>query len=236
MPGMNAEVTINVGLRENVLAIPYASLRTPRDVISAATVLNLDPQDVQAQLASTQNAPPANGNKTDSTATHALADTSKTHRGGKRGQQYGGFHGGAADAGAAPNPTTAPGPAGGAPGGGGAMGGGGQWRGGMGGRGGGGMGSFRAKSGVGGHYIVFVMRNGKPTAVNIKTGLTDMDYVEVLSGLNEGEKVIVLPSASLVNSQKEMRDRMQRVTGGGGIPGMNQQQKSAPSTPPPTQK
>jgi hypothetical protein len=106
----------------------------------------------------------------------------------------------------------------------------------MGGRGGGGMGSFRAKSGVGGHYIVFVMRNGKPTAVNIKTGLTDMDYVEVLSGLNEGEKVIVLPSASLVNSQKEMRDRMQRVTGGGGIPGMNQQQKSAPSTPPPTQK
>ena len=33
----------------------------------------------------------------------------------------------------------------------------------------------------------------------------------------------MLPSASLVSSQKEFTDRMNRMTGGGGIPGMRQQ-------------
>ena len=43
MPGMNAEVEIHIGERENVLAIPYSALRTPRDAASAASVLGLDP-------------------------------------------------------------------------------------------------------------------------------------------------------------------------------------------------
>ena len=77
---------------------------------------------------------------------------------------------------------------------------------------------------MGGSYIVFVKRDGQPTPVMIKTGLTDLDYIEVLDGLNEGDTVIVLPSASLIASQDEMRERIQRMTGGGGIPGMQQQQ------------
>jgi HlyD family secretion protein len=71
-------------------------------------------------------------------------------------------------------------------------------------------------------YIVFVLRGGKPVPVQIKTGLTDLDYVEVLSGLNEGDKVLLLPSAGLVNSQREMKERFQRMTGGGGLPGVQQ--------------
>jgi len=98
---------------------------------------------------------------------------------------------------------------------------------------GGGMEGMRG--GIGGRYIVFTLRDGKPVPVNIKTGLTDLDYVEVLDGLKEGDKVIVLPSASLVNSQKEMRDRMQRITGGGGIPGMRQGQQQG-SGPTPVQR
>jgi multidrug efflux pump subunit AcrA (membrane-fusion protein) len=58
MPGMNAEVNIQIGTRENVLAIPYAALRTPRDVASAATVLGLDPDAVQASLKEQSQAPP----------------------------------------------------------------------------------------------------------------------------------------------------------------------------------
>src|SRR5258708_21796017 len=50
-PGMNTEVEIHVGRRDNVLAVPNAALRTPRDVASAAQVLGLDPNDVQEQLA-----------------------------------------------------------------------------------------------------------------------------------------------------------------------------------------
>jgi HlyD family secretion protein len=38
-PGMNSEVEIHVGEREDILAVPNAALRTPRDVGSAAEVL-----------------------------------------------------------------------------------------------------------------------------------------------------------------------------------------------------
>ena len=50
---------------------------------------------------------------------------------------------------------------------------------------------------------MFVLRNGEPMAVNVRTGLTDMDYIEVLEGLSPTDSVLVLPSASLVASQEE---------------------------------
>jgi HlyD family secretion protein len=86
--------------------------------------------------------------------------------------------------------------------------------------------------GEGGRYIVFVKRNGQPTPVWVRTGLTDMDYSEVRSGLTASDSVLVLPSASLVQSQQDMKERFNRVTGGGGaVPGMRQQ--TAPSSTPP---
>ena len=83
--------------------------------------------------------------------------------------------------------------------------------------------------GVGSRYIVFVKRNGKVTPVWIRTGLTDLDYSEVLEGLTPSDSVLVLPSASLVQSQQDMRDRFNRATGGGAVPGMKQQ-TAQPST------
>ncbi|MGB5673564.1 MAG: HlyD family efflux transporter periplasmic adaptor subunit, partial [Gemmatimonadota bacterium] len=70
-----------------------------------------------------------------------------------------------------------------------------------------------------GRYVVFVMRDGVPTAVRIRTGLTDMDYSEVLSGLTASDSVLVLPSAALVQSQQELQDRIEQRTGG-AMPGM----------------
>ncbi len=85
-------------------------------------------------------------------------------------------------------------------------------------------------------FIVFVKANGPPAPRWIRTGLTDLDYTEVLDGLEPGDSVLILPSASLVQSQQEMRDRMNRVTGGGGLPGMRQQtaptQGAAPARAP----
>jgi hypothetical protein len=49
-----------------------------------------------------------------------------------------------------------------------------------------------------------------------------MDYSEVLAGLQPNDSVLVLPSASLVQSQQDMRERFNRVTGGGAVPGMQQ--------------
>jgi hypothetical protein len=75
----------------------------------------------------------------------------------------------------------------------------------------------RRGGGTGGRYIVFALRQGKPEATEIETGLTDLDHIEVLRGLAEGDTVLVLPSASLVNQQKELRERMQQRS---GLPGM----------------
>jgi HlyD family secretion protein len=195
-PGMNTEVEIHIGERHNVLAVPNAALRTARDVASAAAVLGLDLQTVQRQLVQ------AGGSGAD-TAPRASGDTPLTD-GGK-------LHA------AEPKPgatfttpsgrvvTLPPGvtaeqvkaafakrmtgqeltPAeqallaqiraqfqaapGGAPTGNGAS---------------------------GARYIVFTLRGGKITAVPIRTGLTDQDYIEVTSGLSDQDSVIVLSGAA----------------------------------------
>ena len=86
-----------------------------------------------------------------------------------------------------------------------------------------GAGRTRGTDAAGGRYIVFAKRNGAPTPVWIRTGLTDLDYSEVLGGLSLGDSVYVLPSASLVQSQQDMQRRANQITGGGAVPGMRQQ-------------
>ncbi|CAN5861001.1 hypothetical protein BH24GEM1_BH24GEM1_01220 [soil metagenome] len=161
-PGMNSEVEVHVGQREDVLAVPNVALRTQRDVGSAAQVLGLSAEQVQRELAAQRPA----------TRQTALADT-----GAARGATMGGTAArrGAVDA------------------------------------------SF------GGRYIVFVKRPDGPRAVWIRTGLTDLDYSEVVEGLEPSDSVMVLPSASLMQSQREAQERINRMTGGGAVPGMQQQ-------------
>jgi HlyD family secretion protein len=93
----------------------------------------------------------------------------------------------------------------------------------------GGSGALRraVDASFGGRYIVFVKRPEGPKAVWIRTGLTDLDYSEVVDGLQANDSVLILPSASLVQSQRESQERVNRITGGGGLPGMQQQ----PATP-----
>jgi hypothetical protein len=105
-----------------------------------------------------------------------------------------------------------------------------QFRGQGGGGGGGARGMQRSTNEFGGRYIVFVLRNGTPTPVSIRTGLTDLDYSEVTTGLTEQDTVLVLPSASLVNAQKQFQQRIQSFTGGGGLPGMRQQTPQSGTT------
>lgn len=187
-PGMNSEVEIHVGRREDVLAVPNAALRTQRDVGSAAQVLGLSPEAVQQQLAAARPGQPARGAASDSTA----------------GSDSSGHTSMGATSAVARNR---------------------QFRSGTGSR------TRRGTPpGTGAQYIVFVSRNGRPTPVWIRTGLTDMDYSEVLEGLSPGDSVLVLPSASLVQSQQESRERFNRITGGGGLPGMQQQSGQPPST------
>jgi hypothetical protein len=50
--------------------------------------------------------------------------------------------------------------------------------------------------------------------------VTDLDRVEVTSGLAEGDVVLVLPSSSLLETQERLQNFMR---GRGGIPGITQQ-------------
>ena len=227
-PGMNAEVEIHVGQRDSVLAIPNASLRTQRDVASAAQVLGLDPANVTAQLAASDSAAVQRADSGAGRTSQAVVAPKDS---------------GATKAAPAGNTMTTPdgrviplppgvteaqvraifakrmsgkeltdserallrqvfaGMGGGRPG-----------------------GVPRPASNdfqFGGRYIVFVFRNGVPTPVNVRTGLTDLDYSEVASGLALGDSVLILPSASLIQSQQEFKQRIGNITGG-GLPGVRQ--------------
>jgi HlyD family secretion protein len=250
-PGMNTEVQIHVGRRDSVLAVPNAALRTQKDVASAAGVLGLSMETVQKQLADAKAAATPSG---DTAASHQVSMGAGT---GKPADS-------AAKAGATINTMTTqdgrvvrlpdgvteaqvkaifakfrsgdtPTPAerailqqmrqlnGG-------------------GNGGGGRQKQSSDYQFGGSYVAFLKTPTGPRAVPVKTGLTDLDYSEVLSGLKEGDSVLVLPSASLIASQAEFKNRIQSITGG-GMPGMKQTtgagaaaggaRAGAPATPPP---
>ena len=185
-PGMNTEVEIHVGRRDDVLAVPNAALRTQRDVGSAAQVLGLSPEAVQQQLAAQRDngAAGQQGSGTGGRSQSASRDSLGSTVVGTDGR---------------PNLTTR------------AMGGSNSR-----------PAAPRTRSPAS-RYIVFVRKNGQIKPVWIRTGLTDLDYSEVLDGLTESDSVLMLPSASLVQSQQDMKERINRFTGGGAVPGMRQQ-------------
>ncbi len=197
-PGMNTEVEIHIGQRQGALAIPNAALRTPRDVASAAQVLGLDPHAVEQQLAQAQPAdsppPPATGDRA------AMGDGSKLHAAEPKS-------GGATFT--TPSGRTITLPPGVTPE---------QVRAAFAKRMSGqaltpaeqallaqvrsqfqqaaGAPSAPARGAGSGSYIVFTLRGGKIAPVHIRTGLTDLDYIEVTSGLTERDTVLVLSSTS----------------------------------------
>jgi HlyD family secretion protein len=223
-PGMNAEVEVHVGSRQGVMAIPNAALRTPGDVNSAAAVLGLDLENVQRQLEAARQAQP--GGHAESTdpaqegtvmwrgrpvkvpdgvdVEEARALAAKIEGASDMRSMFQSLSDRersimrqirqAAGGGMGPG-------------------------GGMGGGSGGQRSSSTSAALAGGEYIVFVVRDGVPTAVPIETGLTDLDYSEVVSGLMPSDTVLVLPSASLLASQQEFQERI--ASRMGGVPGIS---------------
>jgi HlyD family secretion protein len=75
-------------------------------------------------------------------------------------------------------------------------------------------------AGLSGSFWVVADRKGTYDPVPVVTGVTDLDRVEVTSGLAEGDVVLVLPSSSLLETQERLQNFMR---GRGGIPGITQQ-------------
>ena len=222
-PGMNSEVEIHVGRRDSVLAVPNSALRTQKDVASAAGVLGLTMDQVTAQLAASKptppqgdtgasrqvslgagaGAPPAAPEKAANTMTTPDGRVVKLPEGATEAQMRAIFA--KFRSGEQPTPEER------------------QLLQKMRQLNGGGAGGRQRPQGndyqAGGSYVVFKTDASGPTAVAVRTGLTDLDYSEVITGLKEGDSVLVLPSASLINSQQEFKNRIQSMTGG-GMPGM----------------
>ena len=194
-PGMNTEVEVHVGRREHVPAVPNAALRTQRDVGSAAQVLGLSVESVQQQLAASSGRTASSAGASPRTTDEETAGPDSTRRAGRDS-----LRGARPDSMRGMRSDSA------------------RPR-----RGQFGGGGRASRATDAGRYIVFAKRNGVPTPVWIRTGLTDLDYSEVLDGLQPGDSVYVLPSASLIQSQQDMRQRMNQITGGGAVPGMQQQ-------------
>lgn len=229
-PGMNADVELHIGRRDSVLAIPNAALRTQRDVSSAARVLGIADDQLQSLMAAAQSradslreqaarrdGPPKETLAAKDSGAAKPAGNTMTTPDGRTIQLPAGvteaqvreifrkrFSGGTLSQ---QEQTVMQ-----------------QLMRNFGGRGGrpGGRppGAGGSDFQFGGNYIVFVNRSGQPTPVMIRTGLTDLDYSEVVTGLAATDSVLVLPSASLVQQQEEFRNRVTNMTGGGGLPGM----------------
>jgi len=237
-PGMNTDVEMHIGRRDSVLAVPNAALRTQRDVASAGQVLGLNPDRLQSLLAaaakqrdSLQNtlaatrprdsgvdsterpaaAKPAGHTMTtpDGRTVALPAGVTEVQARELMRKRFAGDELTSKEQATMQQVMAA-------------------FRQGGGGRGGLGGGRPRAATNdfqFGGNYIVFVLRNDEPTPVYVRTGLTDLDYSEIVSGLTAHDSVLVLPSASLVQQQEQWRNRMTNITGGGVVPGMTTQQR-----------
>lgn len=212
-PGMNADVELVVADRSDVLTVTNAALRTEGDVYVAGGVVGLSEDRVREMLAASTLPPrpesegsrpggPPGMSEEDQAMLRSIMTkrrngdelTEEEEAFSRRMMQQfarGGGRGGPGRGG----------PRGGGPG-----------------RGGGGFGgpgaerprSSSVASQFGGDYIAYVLRDDQPVAVRIRAGVTDLDRTEVVLGLDEGDEVLILPSASLIEAQAYFQQRMRR--------------------------
>ncbi len=200
LPGMNGEVSVNVESKLNVIAVPNDAVRNMRDAGAAAGMLGLDPEVVMATLRGGNRPGAANAAASDTTTGRSVP------MGGDSAARV--AQGGAPAAGAGGRPAS--GARGGASG---AMP-----------RTGAGVASRRnptpSRQGV-----VFVVKDsGQYEPRMVRLGVSDYDFSEVISGLQEGEMVASLAMAALQAARDERNARFGQM---GGVPGLT---KTTPST------
>ena len=202
MPGMNAEVEVSVARRDAVLTIPVIALRTERDVVATAGILGMSESALRAELN-----PGDGGSKTDSHKADAPRTMTMRGRaielppGVERSQVREMMEKRRSGKSLNPNEQqlmqrifrNAGGPANG---------------------GDGDTPDYR----FGGDFWVVVDESGDPKIVKVRAGLTDLDHVEIISGLGETDRVLLLPSAHLVETQERLQSFITRRIG--GVPGI----------------
>ncbi len=212
-PGMNAEVEIEIANHDGVPAVPTAALRASSDVPLTAAMLGMKEETLRKQLwpeggplGQAKNVVTLGGRQIELPAGVDPAKVTAIMQKRQSGQELtaeertlmrtvfeqggGNFRSG--------------GGAGGPPGGGGGFVPGGQ------------QGAARQGAGrpaaratdylFGGEYWVVALRGNETVPVVVKTGLTDLEYSEVVSGLEPGDRVLLLPSTSLYEQQERLQE------------------------------
>lgn len=196
-PGMNAEVELLVARRVDALTIPAAAVRTPEDIYAAGSVLGIAVDEVRRMLDAAPRPPNAGeraGGEGERPPEDARQKTRAAMARARNGERLTDAERKLVN----------------------------EARKRFAGRGGAGSESRKRRSAVdswfGGDYLVFALRDDAPVALRVRTGITDLDRTEVTFGLDEGDQVLILPSAFLVRAQESLRKRFGRW---GGIPGLN---------------
>jgi len=187
MPGMNAEVQIRIASRDSVAAVPTMALRAESDIPTAAAMLGMDETELRDMLGSEQPRAPG---AMDTNQPQALiaklrsgeplsAPEEAQLREMRRARQAGT---GPQAGGAAGGPFSGAG---------------------RGAR----VESEPSVTGYqfGGEYWVVALQQGEPMPVSVRTGLTDLEYSEIVAGLGPQDQVLLLPSSSLFEQQEMLR-------------------------------
>jgi HlyD family secretion protein len=201
MPGMNAEVDVSIARTDNAMTIPVMALRTSRDIESTASILGRSEDDIRDAL--------ADGGGDRSATDRDAAETIEL-----RGQTIELPEGVKADQVRAIMKKRRDGAT-------------------MtdeeqklmrslfqGNRGSSGKSGSQPNTDYrfGGEFWV-VLDSEKQEIRKVTTGVTDLSRVEIISGLDESERVLILPSSHLMETQQDLQRYINRRVG--GVPGIN---------------
>jgi len=211
-PGMNGQVVMDITRHDNVLAIPSDAVRNSRDAATVAPVLGVGTDSIRKVVSSARGARGGRGGRGGTASSTTPGDSSRRRFGGAggaggagaAGSDTAGFRRRFAQGGASSTASSTGGF-------------------GQGGAGGGAGGAGGAGGGAGGPMIVFVKANDKYTPRVVRLGVSDFDYTEVLSGLQQGEQVALLGPAVLQAQRDQLQSRVRAGAGGG----LQQQQTPA---------
>lgn len=180
-PGMNAEVEIQIASREAVSVVPTMALRVPDDIAATAMMLGLSESAVRGQLGDYGG---ASSSEAAGDAAFDIPALIAKRRSGETLTVEEEIV--LAQARAARER-------------------------GSGGGGGAGRGRKAQETNYefGGEYWVVALENGQPVPTAVKTGLTDLEYSEIVEGLEPGAEVLLLPSSSLFEQQAFLQQRIQ---------------------------
>lgn len=211
LPGMNAEVDVSIAQSNDVMAIPVMALRTQRDLSTTAAILGISSDELHGQIARSRSGSEGGGSEAalpesppgvetvtmrgqtitlppGVTAAQVEAISAKRRNGETMS---------AADRQIMRKVFE--------------------------GNGGGGRQARNAGPQTdyrfgGDFWVVTESASGERQAVAVRTGITDLDKVEVVSGLAADDRVLILPSANLIETQERLQQFISRRVG--GVPGI----------------